>query len=136
MRPSGAGLVNVHFVICILVLDIYCQQFGGNISVGCMYWYWIYLLRHIGKYKKKCGIRHEGWGGKGVRAEKKTQTNFKKCFFLLQKPNKIIKGPPKHVFHLVWSVYVFSTAIGTALKIAEWSQITGIRRPVLQGAFL
>ena len=24
VRPLGAGLVNVHFVICILVLDIYC----------------------------------------------------------------------------------------------------------------
>ena len=54
--------------------------------------------------KKKCGIRHEGWGGKGVRAEKKTQTDFKKCFFILQKPYKIIIGPPKHVLHLVWSV--------------------------------
>ena len=24
-------LVNVHFVICMLVLDIYCQQFLGDI---------------------------------------------------------------------------------------------------------
>ena len=24
VRPLGAGLVNVHFVICLLVLDIYC----------------------------------------------------------------------------------------------------------------
>ena len=30
-----------------------------------------------------------------------------------------VPGPPKHVLHLVWSVYVISTAIGTALKVAR-----------------
>ena len=61
----------------------------------------------------------KGGGGKGVRAEKKTQTNFKNVFFLLQKLNKTIIGPPKHVIHLVWSASVIPTAIKTALKVAQ-----------------
>ena len=31
----------------------------------------------------------------------------------------IILGPPKHVLHLVWSAFVKSTAMRTALKIAQ-----------------
>ena len=46
--------------------------------------------------------------------------------FFLQKPYRIILGPPKHVLHLVWSVLGISTAIKTALKVAptgssKWS---------------
>ena len=29
VRPSGAGLRNVHFLICLLVLDINCQLLGS-----------------------------------------------------------------------------------------------------------
>ena len=34
MRPSAAGLVNVHLVICILVLDVYCKQTGTPLNVS------------------------------------------------------------------------------------------------------
>ena len=37
VRPSGTGMVKVHFLICILVLDIYCQKLevyvGWRVSV-------------------------------------------------------------------------------------------------------
>ena len=39
---------NVHFVIYIFVLDIYCQLFGRYMSVGYMYWYWIYTANYLG----------------------------------------------------------------------------------------
>ena len=41
------------------------------------------------------------------------------CFFeivIFQRACSIILGPPKHVFHLVWSVLGISAAIRTALK--------------------
>ena len=75
---------------------------------------WMYVLvldilitsyREIFERRKKIVASDTKGGGKGVRAEKKTQTDFKKCFFILQKPYKIIIGPPKHVLHLVWSVW-------------------------------
>ena len=34
VRPSGAGLRNVHFLLCILILDINCQIFGEYMSAG------------------------------------------------------------------------------------------------------
>ena len=67
---------------------------------------WMYVLvldilitsyREIFERRKKIVASDTKGGGKGVRAEKK-------CFFILQKPYKIIIGPPKHVLHLVWSV--------------------------------
>ena len=96
---------------------------------------WMYVLvldilitsyREIFERRKKIVASDTKGGGKGVRAEKKTQTDFKKCFFILQKPYRIILGPPKHVLHLVWSVLGISTAIKTALKVAptgssKWS---------------
>ena len=48
------GLLNVHFVKYIFVLDIYCQQFWGYMSVGYMYWYWIYAANNWGI--------HVSWG--------------------------------------------------------------------------
>ena len=48
----------------------------------------------------------------------------------------MIVGPPKHVLHLVWSAYVLSTAIRTALKVARTVQIQGDRRPVLWRIFI
>ena len=44
------------------------------------------------------------------------------CFFFLsifQRVSRIILGPPKHVLHLVWSAYFISTALKTALKVAQ-----------------
>ena len=41
--------------------------------------------------------------------QKRHERIFKKYF--LQKPYRIILGPPKHVLHLVWSVLGISTAI-------------------------
>ena len=34
-----------------------------------------------------------------------------------------VPGPPKYVLHLVWSAFVLSTAIRTALKVAIGVQI-------------
>ena len=34
MRPSAAGLVNVHFPECTFVLDITLPTFGEYVSVG------------------------------------------------------------------------------------------------------
>ena len=60
----------------------------------------------------------------------KTQTDF---FKNLQKPYRIILGPPRHVLHLVCIVLGISTAIKTALKVAptgssKWS-INGKSKP-------
>ena len=68
---------------------------------------WMYVLvldilitsyREILKKIKKLWHQTRRVGGKGGQIGKKTY------FFLLQKPYKIIIGPPKHVLHLVWSV--------------------------------
>ena len=56
------------------------------------------------------------------------------CFFL-QKPYRIILGPPKHVLHLVWSVLGISTAIKTALKVALYDFFDGPPAP-LNGQFM
>ena len=53
------------------------------------------------------------------------------CDVFFQWACRIILGPQKHVLQLVWSAYVLSTAIRTALKIARGSQIMGKRRAVL-----
>ena len=53
------------------------------------------------------------------------------CFFdksIFQGVSGIILGPPKHVLHLVWSAYFISTAVRTALKVAQTPQILGERR--------
>ena len=56
------------------------------------------------------------------------------CFFgtvFFQTACRIVLGPPKHVLHLVWSVFVvIYTAIRTALKEARGARILGKRRPV------
>ena len=57
-------------------------------------------LPSLGKYSKNytrkfCGIRHEGGGGDQSRR------------FFLQKPYRIILGPPKHVLHLVCIVWAY-----------------------------
>ena len=44
-------------------------------------------------------------------------------------------GPPKHVFHLVWSVLGISTAIKTALKVALYDFFDGPVAP-LNGQFM
>ena len=66
MRPSGAGLENVHFLEYTFVLDIHCQhlgkmcQFGGCLSAlrargwrMCIFenihLYWIYIANNWGK---------------------------------------------------------------------------------------
>ena len=54
---------------------------------------------------------------------------------LFQRAFRVILGPPKHVLHLVWSAYIISTAIRTALKVARRSRILGKRRPVLKRPF-
>ena len=87
---------------------------------------WMYVLvldilitsyREIFERRKKIVASDTKGGGKGVRAEKKTQTDFKKCFFLLQKPYKIIIGPPKHVLDCFGPMGI-STAIKTASIVA------------------
>ena len=80
--------------------------------------------------KEKSGISlvlNQTGGSPSVN--KNPNLKFANVFF--QWACRIILGPPKHVLHLVWSAYVLSTAIGTALKIARGSQIMGKRRPVL-----
>ena len=51
----------------------------------------------------------------------------------LQKPYRIILGPPKHVLHLVWSVLGIYTAIITALKVAFYDFSDGPLAPLTQG---
>ena len=70
-----------------------------------------------------------GGGGGVTEGNKKPNPFFGKVFF--QWACRIILVPPKHVLHLVWSAYVLSTSIRTALKIARTAQILGKRRPVL-----
>ena len=56
-------------------------------------------------------------GGGGVSREKKAQLFCQKVFFSSFRIFfRIILGPPKHVFHLVWSVLGISAAIRTDLK--------------------
>ena len=85
-------------------------------------------LRLPKKIRKKYGLLPNQGGG-SPRVNKNQTSSLQMCFF--QWACRIIVGPPKHVLHLVWSAYVFFTAIGTALKIALGSQIMGKRRPVL-----
>ena len=59
---------------------------------------------------------------------KRHERIFKKYF--LQKPYRIILGPPKHVLHLVWSVLGISTAIKTALKVALYDFFDGHPAPL------
>ena len=75
----------------------------------------------LGKYSKMkisnfCVHGHEGF--------------FKKCFFFLQKPYRIILGPPKHVLHLVCIVFGLSTTIKTALKVAFYDFFDGPPAPL------
>ena len=72
-------------------------------------------------------------GVRGVSRGKR-QKSFE--FFLsLQKPYRIILGPPKHVLHLVWGVLGISTAIKTALKVALYDFFDGLLAP-LNGQFM
>ena len=47
VRPSGAGLRNVHFLVCLLVLDINCQLLG---SICQLEGFCAPLGRRVGKY--------------------------------------------------------------------------------------
>ena len=68
-----------------------------------------------------------GEGGVSEGSEK-TILLFEKVFF--QRACRIILVPPKHVLHLVWSLYVIYTAIRTALKVACKARILGKRRSI------
>ena len=71
--------------------------------------------------------------GGGVSEAKKMQLIFQNVFF--KKPYRIILGPPKPVFHLVWSGLGRSTAIKTALKVALYDFFDGPLGP-LNGQFM
>ena len=80
---------------------------------------------------KKIGVnffpdKRPNQGGGVTEGNKKPNPFFGKVFF--QWACRIILGPPKHVLHLVWSAYVLSTAIRTALKVARTAQILRDRR--------
>ncbi len=81
--------------------------------------------------KKKCSKSMVFYQTRGGVSEgnKKPNPFFGKVFF--QWACRIILGPPKHVLQLVWSAYVLSTAIRTALKVAWGTRILGKRRPLL-----
>ena len=79
--------------------------------------------------EKKCSksmVFYQTRGGGVSEGNKKPNPFFGKVFF--QWACRIILGPPKHVLHLVWSAYVLSTAIRTALKVARTAQILRDRR--------
>ena len=84
------------------------------------------------KNGKKYGLLPNPGGG-SARVVKKPNCFFEKSIF--QRVSRIILGPPKHVLHLVWSAFVISTAIRTALKVAQVARILGKRRPVLKMKF-
>ena len=57
------------------------------------------------------------------------------CFYeqsIFQRVSRIILGPPKHVLHLVWSVYFISTAVRTAFKVARTPQILGGKKAIVE----
>ena len=74
-------------------------------------------------------------GGEGSAGVIKNQTVFflrrrkKVCF---QKPFRTSLGPPKHVFHLVWSDSDISTAINIALKLARLGQFMAIIEAIIK----
>ena len=76
---------NVHFVIYIFVLDIYCQLFGRYMSVGCIYWYQIYTANNWGFMSVEgcmSALWAQGWGMYNVQCTLYNWSNTgcpKKC---------------------------------------------------------
>ena len=60
-------------------------------------------------------------GGRVSDGSKMPNCYFGKVFFQLA--CRIILGPQKHVLHLVWSAFVISSAIRTALKVGRGARI-------------
>ena len=81
----------------------------------CSFWGWEKWVR-------------EWWKWKSMIMKKKPYCYLGKVF--VQWTCRIILWPQKHALHLVWSAFVISTAIRTALKVARGAKILGEKRPI------